>query len=227
MVSPAVTVPSVVERLMAVMASIPVRMERASSGYAEVAVVMRMREVPRPTSNYTMAIVVMRMVADGEHFVLRASLTESVCIVVTVDPDLLEVNRTNRHARSGHLLLDTECVHVGVVAISPPVCAPSVLERTSVMTACRKEGANDGGSRYTVLPTMGRVREMPPSEAAAYTFFSVVTVVVDRTHSLGLARLLDVVCVHHTMHLDSVELHSTPRKRHLVKRVFWFCAHSE
>lgn len=99
-VSPAVTVPRVVECVMAMMASIPERAVRTSSWYAEVAIVVRMREVPVTTSQDAVPIIIMRMVANRSHFVLCASLAESLRIIGAVNPDLFHVNRPNRHAWS-------------------------------------------------------------------------------------------------------------------------------
>merc|ERR1711871_49685 len=117
--------------MMPMMASVPEGMERPSSWYAKVPIMMRMREVPVTTSNDAVPIIVVRMVANGSHLVLSTSLAKSCRIISAMYPHLVQVDRANRETWSGDWLLDTECVHVCVVAIPPPVRAPGVLERTS------------------------------------------------------------------------------------------------
>jgi hypothetical protein len=214
-VGPAMSVVLMIERTSPIgMSTIHVRSEKAllRNVSGMTASVVRVREVPASSDNFTHAISVVGMIAHWNQALVCTSIVDVLRVHAALD--LHTLNRISLELEYTILLEEllvcshTESVTVKVTSVLvPPVATPLGHHCTVPVDV-------EVGVQHTLwVDSLGivldvvRMRPVPVSKRLA-VLVRVPSVITHRHHALRFASLQDIVPIHLPRHSNTMELHA-------------------
>jgi hypothetical protein len=186
---------------------------------APLPVMMRMREMPVTALLVAVAVVVVRVVADGQKTLVSAGLDNAASSDRSLDQCPLELHTVVHKVVPLARPLSAVSHSIPVVTIPPPVRSASVLQRTMTVTTSVEEGILHNRHWDSMPVIVVRVREVPPATKWKACAIIVCGVIANRLHLLRSAGFADVVCSHVTRDLDLV--HSVLAHDDHIRDLWW------